>query len=47
MNKVVSIEHICGRTSKIKPREFLYEGKRCSCENIIFEDEAARRIDSN
>lgn len=46
MNKVVSIEHICGRTSKIKPREFLYEGKRCSCENIIFEDEAARRIES-
>lgn len=46
MNKVVSIEHICGRTSKIKPREFLYEGKRCPCENIIFEDEAARRIES-
>lgn len=46
MNKVVSIEHICGRASKIKPREFLYEGKRCPCENIIFEDEAARRIES-
>lgn len=46
MNKVVSIEHICGRTSKIKPREFLYEGKHCPCENIIFEDEAARRIES-
>lgn len=46
MNKVVSIEHICGRTSKIKPREFLYEGKRCPCESIIFEDEAARRIES-
>lgn len=46
MNKVVSIEHICGQTSKIKPREFLYEGKRCPCENIIFEDEAARRIES-
>lgn len=46
MNKVVSIKHICGRVSKIKPREFLYEGKRCPCESKIFEDEAARRIES-
>ena len=46
MNKAVAIKHVCGRVNKIKLREFLYEGNRCPCENIIFEDEAVRRIES-
>lgn len=46
MNKPVAIKHVCGRVNKIKPREFLYEGNRCPCKNVIFEDEAAKQIES-
>lgn len=44
---VVFYHNKCSQKVKIKPREFLFESRRCICENIITEPEAKREVEKN
>ena len=42
MNTPVTIKHTtCGKTLKIRPRNFIEDGTRCKCESIISEKQAS------
>ena len=46
MNQQVEIQHRkCGRINSMKPRQFLYEGRRCNCSWQVRREDAKRNVE--
>ena len=45
MDVPISVKHeVCGKVLQIKPRNFIEEGTRCPCENVVSMEEAAEQV---